>query len=50
MVDGHALRPLPIVDLDAPALLALVWRATDTPAVRELVRHCRTTFAPHHDE
>jgi DNA-binding transcriptional LysR family regulator len=45
MVDGHALRPLPIVDLDAPALLAVVWRATDAPALRELVRHCRTTFA-----
>ena len=45
MVEGRALRPLLIVDLDAPALLALVWRATDTPALRELVRHCRTTFA-----
>ena len=45
MVENHALRPLPIADLDAPALLALVWRATDAPALRELVRHCRTTFA-----
>jgi DNA-binding transcriptional LysR family regulator len=45
MVDGHALRPLPIVDLDTPALLAVVWRATDAPALRELVRHCRTAFA-----
>jgi DNA-binding transcriptional LysR family regulator len=45
MVENHALRPLSIVDLDAPALLALVWRATDAPALRELVRHCRTTLA-----
>jgi DNA-binding transcriptional LysR family regulator len=45
MVENHALCPLSIVDLDAPALLALVWRATDAPALRELVRHCRTTLA-----
>jgi DNA-binding transcriptional LysR family regulator len=45
MVENHALRALPIVDLDAPALLAVVWRATDAPALRELVRHCRTAFA-----
>ena len=45
MVENHALRPLAIADLDAPALLAVVWRATDAPALRELVRHCRTAFA-----
>jgi DNA-binding transcriptional LysR family regulator len=45
MVDGHALRRLAITDLDEPALLAVVWRATDAPAVRELVRQCRTAFA-----
>ena len=45
MVDGHALRRLAITDLDTPALLAVVWRATDAPALRELVRHCRTAFA-----
>jgi DNA-binding transcriptional LysR family regulator len=45
MVDGHALRRIAIADLDAPALLALVWRTTDAPALRELVRHCRTAFA-----
>ena len=44
MVDSYALRRLAITDLDAPALLALVWRATDSPALRELVRHCRTTL------
>jgi DNA-binding transcriptional LysR family regulator len=46
MVDNHgALRGLEIADLDAPALLALVWRDTDAPALRELVRNCRTAFA-----
>jgi len=44
MVDDP-LRALEIADLDAPALLALVWRATDAPAVRDLVRHCRRAFA-----
>jgi DNA-binding transcriptional LysR family regulator len=44
MVDDP-LRGLEIADLDAPALLALVWRATDAPALRELVRHCRGAFA-----
>jgi DNA-binding transcriptional LysR family regulator len=44
-VDDGALRRLEIADLDAPALLALVWRDTDTPVLRELVRNCRTAFA-----
>jgi DNA-binding transcriptional LysR family regulator len=45
MVDDEALRRLEIADLDAPALLALVWRDTGAPALRELVRNCRTAFA-----
>jgi DNA-binding transcriptional LysR family regulator len=46
MVDvGRGLRGLQIADLDAPALLALVWKATDTPALREIVRYCRAAFA-----
>ena len=45
MVDDSALRGLEIADLDAPALLALVWRDTATPALRELVRNCRAAFA-----
>ena len=45
MVDDGALRALNIADLDAPALLALIWRHTDTPALRELVHNCRTAFA-----
>jgi DNA-binding transcriptional LysR family regulator len=42
--DSDALRGLEIADLDAPALLALVWRDTAAPALRELVRNCRTAF------
>jgi DNA-binding transcriptional LysR family regulator len=45
MVADSGLRGLEIVDLDAPALLALVWRDTHAPALRELVRHCRMAFA-----
>jgi DNA-binding transcriptional LysR family regulator len=45
MVDvGRGLRGLQIADLDAPAL-PLVWKATDTPALREIVRYCRAAFA-----
>jgi DNA-binding transcriptional LysR family regulator len=33
-----------IADVDIPALLALVWRGTHAPAVRELVAHCRRAF------
>ncbi|MGW0173411.1 LysR family transcriptional regulator [Rhodococcus sp. NPDC003322] len=32
-------------DLDAPALLALVWQNANRPAVRELLAHCRRAFA-----
>ena len=45
MADDGALRGLEIADLDAHTLLALVWRDTDAPALRELVRSCRTAFA-----
>ncbi|SHL08791.1 LysR family transcriptional regulator [Actinacidiphila paucisporea] len=33
-----------IDDVEAPAVLALVWRSTHSPAVRELVGHCRGAF------
>ncbi|UWE12894.1 LysR family transcriptional regulator [Actinacidiphila bryophytorum] len=38
------LAARPIADVDIPALLALVWRGTHAPAVRELVAHCRRAF------
>lgn len=44
--DHHGrLVALPIVDIDEPALLALVWSGTQSPALDRLVRHCRDTFA-----
>ncbi|WP_432923564.1 hypothetical protein ACQPZZ_26910 [Microbispora sp. CA-135349] len=36
---------LAIEDFETPALLALVWRGGQGPAVRELVRHARRAFA-----
>jgi DNA-binding transcriptional LysR family regulator len=45
MIENGALRGLEIADLDAPALLALVWKDTDAPALREFVGNCRAAFA-----
>ncbi|PKK11782.1 LysR family transcriptional regulator [Thermomonospora sp. CIF 1] len=39
------LTALPIEDATDPALLALVWKPTPNPAARELLAHCRKTFA-----
>lgn len=33
-----------IDDVDIPALLALIWKGTSSPAVRELLVHCRRAF------
>jgi DNA-binding transcriptional LysR family regulator len=43
--DGR-LQALPIADVDIPAILALVWRSEPSPALRELLVHARTAFAP----
>lgn len=40
------LITLPIEDAEIPALLALVWKNTSSPAVRELLRHSRKAFMP----
>jgi len=40
-----ALTALPITNASAPALLALVWRTTTSPAVRELLAHSRRAFS-----
>jgi DNA-binding transcriptional LysR family regulator len=40
------LVAVPLQDVDQPAVLALVWRPTADPALRELVRHCRRAFGP----
>ena len=39
------LTALTIEDVETPALLALLWRGGQSPAVREFVRHARRSFA-----
>jgi DNA-binding transcriptional LysR family regulator len=43
--DGR-LQALPIADIDIASILALVWRAEPSPALRELLVHARAAFAP----
>ncbi|MEV0848615.1 LysR family transcriptional regulator [Streptomyces sp. NPDC049954] len=38
------LRSVPLTDADVPAVLALVSAPTKSPALRELLAHCRETF------
>lgn len=38
------LTALPIDDIETPALLALIWKSTHSPAVRELLVHGRQAF------
>jgi DNA-binding transcriptional LysR family regulator len=38
------LTALPIDDVETPALLALIWKSTHSPAVRELLVHSRQAF------
>lgn len=40
-----ALVPLPITDAAVDAVLGLVWKARPSPALRELLRHLRRSFA-----
>jgi DNA-binding transcriptional LysR family regulator len=42
---GDRLTARTIEDVEIPALLALVWRGTHAPAVRELLAHCRRAFS-----
>ncbi|WP_435284749.1 LysR family transcriptional regulator [Streptomyces koelreuteriae] len=42
---GDRIVARPIDDVTAPALLALVWKSAHSPAVRELLGHCRRAFA-----
>ncbi|RKR92168.1 DNA-binding transcriptional LysR family regulator [Micromonospora pisi] len=46
MVAHHRDRlvALPIDDVETPALLSLVWRAAQSPALRQLLRHARHAF------
>jgi DNA-binding transcriptional LysR family regulator len=47
MVAGHdgRLKALAIDDIETPAVLALIWTTTKSPALRELLRHSRRAFA-----
>jgi DNA-binding transcriptional LysR family regulator len=42
---GDRLRTLPIEDVATPALLVLIWTKTPSPALHELLRHCRRAFS-----
>ncbi|MFI6206002.1 LysR family transcriptional regulator [Streptomyces sp. NPDC051041] len=45
MIPRHAgLRTVPLNDADIPAVLALISAPTKSPALRELLVHCRQTF------
>jgi DNA-binding transcriptional LysR family regulator len=39
------LKPLAIDDIETPAVLALIWTTTKSPALRELLLHSRRAFA-----
>lgn len=41
---GDRLTARVIDDLETPAVLALIWKSTHNPAVRELVVHSRRAF------
>ena len=45
MAARYDLVAVRISDIDIPALLALVWSPSPDPALRELLSHCRKTFA-----
>ena len=38
------LKALPIDDIETPAVLSLVWPATQSPALRALLPHCHRAF------
>jgi DNA-binding transcriptional LysR family regulator len=38
------LKALAIYDVETPAVLALIWTTTLSPALRELLQHCRQAF------
>jgi DNA-binding transcriptional LysR family regulator len=45
-LENGGLQALPIGDIDIASILALVWRAEPSPALRELLVHARAAFAP----
>jgi DNA-binding transcriptional LysR family regulator len=47
MVAGHdgRLKALTLDEIETPAVLAIIWGATHSPALRELILHSRRAFA-----
>jgi hypothetical protein len=44
-VQSAGLQPIAMADMDERAVLAIVWKAGPSPALRELLEHCREAFA-----
>jgi hypothetical protein len=45
VANDNRLRPVALADAPVPAVLALVWRDAPSPALEQLVAHCRRAFA-----
>jgi DNA-binding transcriptional LysR family regulator len=46
MAAHYDLATIPIRGIETPALLALAWSRSPSPALRELLNHCHTAFTP----
>ena len=46
MATNYDLVAIPIRGIETPALLALAWSRSPSPALRELLDRCRIAFAP----
>jgi DNA-binding transcriptional LysR family regulator len=44
--DDERLKAIMLDEIKTPALLALIWRTTTSPALRELLKHSREAFKP----
>jgi DNA-binding transcriptional LysR family regulator len=44
--DDERLKAIALDDVKTPAVLALIWRTTTSPALRELLKHSREAFKP----
>ena len=44
--DDQRLKAITLSEIKTPALLALIWGTTTSPALRELVKHSREAFQP----
>jgi DNA-binding transcriptional LysR family regulator len=44
--DDQRLKAITLEEIKTPALLTLIWQTTTSPALRELIEHCRQAFKP----